>query len=351
MWRADNVCSGKKEKVMNCPDCGAYIGPEDVFCGECGRPVSPEATPERPPTPAEVRDRKTELVAPPATPRPRPPATPRPRPPAARSTETKKSPLIPILGVSAVGLVLLCLCLGGVLFWLGSGQDATPTAVIDVSPASEGTTPTAVIDVSSPSKGATPLAVTDVPIARDLVYRQDFENGDGGWDVYSDNDTFAEYAEGSYRLGILTANYLTWGNPDPALDLSDFEIEVDTQQLEGPLDNNLGILIRYQDGDNFYWFEISGDGYYSVDLLQNDEWQTLASWEVSEAIQQGLGVTNRLRVVCRGSEFEFYVNDVYLTSVSDETFATGNVGLAVGAFDEPGVVVQFDNLRVYSLQE
>ena len=122
--------------------------------------------------------------------------------------------------------------------------------------------------------------------------------------------------------------------------------------MEGPLDNNLGLLVRYQDDDDsFYWFQISSDGYFSVDLREADDWVSLVGWQASEAIEQGLNATNRLRLVCQGNEFAFYVNDSLLTMLVDDAYAAGNIGLAAGAFDEPGVVIHFDNLKVYALQE
>ena len=127
---------------------------------------------------------------------------------------------------------------------------------------------------------------------------------------------------------------------------------MDAWQVEGPLDNNLGLLVRYQgDDDSFYWFQISSDGYYSVDLLQAGEWMSLAAWEPSTAIQQGPGAVNHLVVECDGSEFDFSVNGTYLTTITDPSFASGSIGLAAGAFAEPGVVVQFDNLKVTELEE
>jgi len=74
-------------------------------------------------------------------------------------------------------------------------------------------------------------------------------------------------------------------------------------------------------------------------------------WEASDAIQQGLEATNRLKVLCSGDYFAFYVNDVFLTDVQDATFQEGNIGLAIGTFDEPGVEVLFDDIRVYALSE
>jgi hypothetical protein len=56
-------------------------------------------------------------------------------------------------------------------------------------------------------------------------------------------------------------------------------------------------------------------------------------------------------VVCSGDQFSFYVNDDHLVDVTDGTIGSGSIGLASGTFEEWGVVVQFDALRVYELGE
>lgn len=299
---------------MNCPDCGAYVGEKDLFCGECGRPLLPEEVKE------EVREERQEqanevLAWPP------PPATSA-RGPATRAPVERRPSRTFLLGLAAVAAILLALCFAGLVTWVLLREEATPTHT----------------------------AMTPVPGV--MVYQDDFDDPDSGWDVYNYGDTLALYRDGEYRLAILREDYVAWGNPDPAQDLSDFEIEVDARAVEGPLDNNLGILVRYQDGDeNFYWFQISSDGYFAVDRLAGEEWVTVAGWQESTAIRQGLGATNRLKVRCAGDQFTFFANETYLGMVTDGHLESGTIGLAAGTFDEAGVVVHFDNLRVYGLED
>jgi hypothetical protein len=299
---------------MSCSNCGAYVGDEDTFCGECGQPVSrtPPAGPA--PSPEEVRDQETELLP------PLPPPLPtRSAPMSARPAKGSIARWPLIAGAVAASLGL-CVCAAlAALYILGrTSGTATPGA--------------------------------ELPVAAPL-YEEGFE-APSGWDVYDDEDTWAGYAEGGYRLGVRRADYVTWGNPEDLPQFADLRIEVDAWQVEGPLDNNLGLLVRYQgDDDSFYWFQISSDGYYAVDLMQAGEWVTLVSWESSPAIQQGLGAVNRLLVECDGSQFDFAVNGVHLATVTDANFASGSIGLAAGTFGEPGVVIQFDNLVVMDLGE
>jgi hypothetical protein len=291
---------------MQCPDCGAFITKDDLFCGECGRPLAGDVSPASPGTPLEAKDQAIEpLIVP-----PRPPAAPRKRP-----------TWLPILVVAGFGFALLCACVLLVLVRSVLRSDSTSTSV------------------------------TNTPAAGSLIFADDFSDPGSGWDIYSEDDTAGDYVDGEYELGVYQDNYVTWGNPE-GQQFTNLQIEVDARTVQGPLDNNFGILVRYQpDDDNFYWFEISADGYYSVDLMQAGEWVGLVDWTESDAINQGLEATNHLVVVCNRDQFTFYVNDTYLTVVSDATFAAGNIGLAAGTYDEPGVVVHFDNLEVYGLQE
>ena len=294
---------------MNCSNCGAFLGEADAFCGECGQPVPRRAQSGPAPSPEEVRDRETELLPPLP-----PPAAPRATGPVKVSLA--RWPVIAGLLAAALG----CMC-----------------AVVAIL----------VILVRMPGN---PTPVVESPVAAAL-YEDNFDEP-GGWDVYDDEDTWAGYVEGGYRLGVRRAEYITWGNPEDQPQFADLIIEVDARQVEGPLDNNLGVLVRYQgDDNNFYWFQISSDGYYAVDLMQAGEWVTLVSWETSTAIHQGLDVVNHMVVECDGSQFDLSVNGTHLATVSDANFGSGSIGLAAGTFGEPGVVIEFDNLKVTELEE
>ena len=229
---------------------------------------------------------------------------------------------MPVLVLVAVGLLILGLVGGGLLFWVGSREitRATPTE-------------------SAPGLGA-------------LLYEESFGDATSGWDEFDDDDTWAGYVDGEYRVGVYRANYMAWGNPQPDQEFTGYQVEVDARPVEGPVDNNFGLLLRYQpEGDDFYWFQISADGYYSFDLRQDSEWTSLVDWMESDAIRQGLDATNRLKVICEGNQFRFYVNDVFLGEVVDSSLSLGSIGLAAGAFDEPGVVIHFDDLSVYALED
>jgi hypothetical protein len=301
---------------MQCPDCGAYYTEEDEYCGECGRRLSWEASPGARETEAWVDESDTveDLTG---------DLSESPKPDQALAVvKPKRSGLPSIALMAGLALLMFGLCAGGIAVWLLLSDDSPPANTM-----------------TEPGP---------------LVYEDDFEDPDSGWSTFLGENTAVSYEDGGYRMTVNLAQYIVWGNPEPALDLSDMVIEVDVRQVEGPLDNNFGILLRYLEDDDlrsYYWFQISGDGYYSVDRRQEGDWVSLEGWEASDAVETGLGVTNHMRIDCSGGQFSFYNNDVHLVDIFDETIARGSIGLAAGTFDDSGIVIQFDNLRIYELGE
>ncbi len=321
---------------MQCPDCGAYYSEEDEFCGECGLRLSPETSgePEKadagtsPTEPGGAEDLVGDLFVPPLP--DSAPLAPKP----------KGVNLLPIVIAAAVALLLLCLGATAAIFLF----------FIREEPAAPPPTPIVVQEEPSP----TPLPTAKLLEPGMLLYEDTFDGFGSDWSEFTDYDASTVYEDGGYEVTVNETYYMVWGNAEPDFDFDDTIIEVDVRQVEGPLENNFGVLVRYREDDeqySYYWFQISGDGFYSVDLKWQDEWVPLVDWEPSAAIYTGLGVTNRIRVVCSGSQFSFYANGAHLVDLFDDTLDRGSIGFAAGTFEEPGVVVRFDDLKVYELAE
>jgi hypothetical protein len=128
----------------------------------------------------------------------------------------------------------------------------------------------------------------------------------------------------------------------------DFALEVDVTQVAGPPESSYGVLFRVKDGQQFYRFDITGNGLYIIERHNGDgTWTRLVQeWTPASALNQGLNVTNRLRVLASGQSLTFYANDVLLTQVNDATYADGLIGLDAGTFGGSNLQVAFDNLTI-----
>lgn len=126
-----------------------------------------------------------------------------------------------------------------------------------------------------------------------------------------------------------------------------FVLEVEAVPLAGPDFNGYGLVYRAQDSAHYYAFAVGSDGYYAVLRVAGDEETALVDWQQFPHVRRGRQ-TNRLRVACAGATCYFYINDEYATTVEDDTWLRGDVGLWVRGFGDERVAVRFLNARAWA---
>jgi hypothetical protein len=185
----------------------------------------------------------------------------------------------------------------------------------------------------------------------DVLFKDDFSQTTGGWSLAAadsenklNDGSLIDYADGGLQIFVNSANYFYWSNP--GLSFKDVRVEVDATLVNGPEINQMGIICRFKDDKNFYFFIISSDGYYAIGKIIDDKISLLGSDEMQRTRALNPG-TNHLRADCIGQTLTFYANDKPLGIVEDAGLAMGDVGLMAGAFDDAGVDVRFDNFVAY----
>ncbi len=240
----------------------------------------------------------------------------------------------------AVGaLALLCLCVG-VVWVLPKVREGNLAGGSLISVGTR--TPTQSV-VKAPTRAAfTPGQV---------VLADSFVDNKTGWSVGTVEGAGIQraVADGAYHIEILSEDMVAWSTAGDAYQVDDFVLEVDATPLAGPDDNGYGVVFRYVDRENFYYFEISSDGYYQLRSNYEDEWVHLIDWVETDAINLGKQ-RNHITVVARGNQFEFQINGQTVATFEDDSFASGSFGMAVSTRDEGGVHVAFDNLEVRRLR-
>jgi len=124
----------------------------------------------------------------------------------------------------------------------------------------------------------------------------------------------------------------------------DFTLELEAAVLS-PSDSGFygyGLVYRAQDSAHYYAFGVGSDGYYGVLQVAGGEETSLVDWQQFPHVRRGRQV-NRLRVTCAGATCRFYINDEYATTVEDDTWLAGDVGL----WTRGGKTAQFLYARVW----
>lgn len=185
------------------------------------------------------------------------------------------------------------------------------------------------------------------PLPDNILFQDDFSDPTSGWDSVNLPEGITDYSDGVYRIFVNDINTDVWSNP--GLKFTDARIEVDAVKVGGSDDNDLGVICRYVDLNNFYFFIISSDGYYGIGKVKDGSIELIGvdSMQPSEEINQG-SRTNHLRADCIGNKLSLYVNDNFLVQYEDADYPAGDVGLIAGtSIAAPGTDVHFDNFKVF----
>jgi hypothetical protein len=179
----------------------------------------------------------------------------------------------------------------------------------------------------------------------DTLFKDDFSSPSSGWSRTVSRNGAMDYDAGTYRMLILKTNYDLWSVSGQAF--KDVRVEAGATRVKGPVENRFGLICRFRDSRNFYFFIISSDGYFAIGKVR-DGVRTLLGQTMmapNPAIALG-GSPNRLRFDCVGPALTAYVNDLIVAATGDSDFPAGDVGLLAGTFTQSGVDVAFDHFVV-----
>jgi len=231
----------------------------------------------------------------------------------------------------------------------------TPTVTPSVTPSPTPTaTPTLNMTATAAAIQATDTAMAYQTTAANaaetgrVLLKDTFDSNKNNWQSKQTDDDYAlttyKIEDGTYTWDTTAHQaYIGWV-PANAKAVSDFYLSVEIKQTSGPDSADYGIVFREDENSNFYYFGINDQGQYTLYLYYKD-WSTLIDWTQSELIQPG--EFNRITVLAEGSHFIFFINDQYLTEITDDTIKSGTVALAVELADtNDHAVFTFDNLEL-----
>ena len=185
---------------------------------------------------------------------------------------------------------------------------------------------------------------TPQPQSGETLFYDDFTNPTTGWDRFTSAEGTMDYDGSGYRflVNALQANF--WSTPGKSF--KNVRMEVDVAKLSGPDENRIGLICRFVE-NNYYFFMVSSDGYYTIGKYIGGNAIQLGQSEMqyNESIHTGLAV-NHLRADCNGSTLILFVNGAPVAKAEDADLKEGDVGLLAGTFAQPGVDVIFDNFVV-----
>ena len=161
-----------------------------------------------------------------------------------------------------------------------------------------------------------------------------------------DESTFcSKIQHHALTFSLWKANHFAWV-PSNLYQYRDFCLETTVSFGRDNGYSAAGVIFRYLNDENFYYFLISNRGMFRFDILFNGNPLRIIEWSPSNHIR-----ANRctLRVIAHGSYFSFFIDDEWVAEIEDEKLLCGKIGLAAQNFlEEENASFAFHDLLVES---
>ena len=155
----------------------------------------------------------------------------------------------------------------------------------------------------------------------------------------------ASIKEGALRLELKRSNLFAWVSA-PQHGYRDFFIEAELSLSESNGHSAAGLLLRQLDDSTFYYFLMTNRGSFRFDIVSNGTPRAIINWT------DCLALTGRktVRIIARGTNFSFYVEDRWLGEVEDDGIDAGRIAFAAQNYEEQNrAVAGLHSLRINSL--
>ena len=185
-----------------------------------------------------------------------------------------------------------------------------------------------------------------------VVLSDTFDDNANEWIVGEQTGDYADasfiIANGVYHWAAKALQGFVWWNHPTIPRVTDFHLEVDSRQINGPASSYVGLVLRLDEGGNYYLLSLNNTGEYSFDEYFNAQWLSLIRWTSSPAIQ--VDGTNHLEVIAEAARFSFFINGEWVGDYEDPAIPSGYNGLLVG-MDEAGesAAWEFDNFELRAI--
>jgi hypothetical protein len=166
------------------------------------------------------------------------------------------------------------------------------------------------------------------------------------WDIGNTNDGGGCYfSGGAFHASVRTKNFFLPCIAH-ATNFSNFAYQVSMTFTHG---NSGGIAFRVNaNQQNGYLFNVTLGGIYGIFIIKNNQTSADLTSGQSAAINTRPNAANLLTIVARGNNIFMYVNKQFVTSITDGTYAAGQIGV-FASDDTVASDVAFTKAEVWKL--
>jgi hypothetical protein len=154
----------------------------------------------------------------------------------------------------------------------------------------------------------------------------------------------SEWRNGRFAFDF-NESMMTATSPTNDLGVSDVVVQMEVYRVGDVLENDMGLVCRYQDKDNLYSLSFGNDSYVTIYKKVDGTWTAL----FNEFVDADLSADyHKVAISCIGTELSIFIDEELMAKVNDSEFSAGDVGIISGSYEELPVVIEFDNFLVYT---
>ena len=205
--------------------------------------------------------------------------------------------------------------------------------------------------VAATSTRAAAAAPTTAPSSAGVLFNDDFSSQQvsegNGWNFDSTENTERTWSTNKYTISVKKKGQLGYSTPDG--EYSDFGAEIEAQTNSEYAE--YGIRFR-ADSDNYYIFGVSTTGQYYVQKKVGGQWADIdpVKATASSYINKGKA-KNTLGVLAQGSQISLYINGSPVKTITDDSNASGLVGVFAATGDNASAEVAFSRLTILTAEK
>jgi hypothetical protein len=194
-----------------------------------------------------------------------------------------------------------------------------------------------------PGEAAAVDAVAIGNPAEDLIFYDDFSDPDSGWRTYADERGAVQYEEEALVL-VAKGPDGDSGVVIPDIQAQDFHLSFTATPMSDPGDWRFGVTVRFVPANLGYFFELTGDGQYSISGVAEQSYESFVDLTPSEEIKTS--GFNLIGIFASGETLSFYVNGEKLAEITDARALEGKIEFWTYVETEQEIKVAIDDLVV-----
>jgi hypothetical protein len=211
-------------------------------------------------------------------------------------------------------------------------------------------TPTVTLNVTSPLPPKT--SYLDWPV----VLSDTFDNNHNGWPTgpYEDEGKYIvaniSISGGKYFIQatqIQGSEGMFWGFTPVINNLSDFYVSVDILIKSAPTNSCFGLILRDQDGNDYYFAIYVDLQLYTSGKHYKNEWTLFNGVYATDSTLINPGRSNQIAILAVGSHFTWLINGEEVETIEDNTLEKlkPGIGFSLGNAGD-SAEIEFDNFEV-----